>query len=287
MFRSANRLYGAIIAAGTCLVSTQAWAEAQPWGTYLQPADTQVAEDIHTFGALTFWIVGIITLFVLGLLVYVVVRFNAKANPVPSKTSHNTMIEVVWTIAPIMILLIIAVPSFRLLYEELVIPDAKMTIKVTANKWYWNYEYPEQGDISFDSYMLKDEERTDPVKQPRLLAVDSPLVLPVGEVIRIQVTATDVIHSFAMQPFGVKIDAIPGRLNESWFKIENAGTFYGQCSELCGQNHAFMPIEIRAVTADQFAKWTEAAKTDLNAAKALLAQFDDENAKAPTTVAAN
>jgi cytochrome c oxidase subunit II len=287
VFRSANRLYGAIIAASTCLVTTRSWATAQPWGTYLQPADTQVAEDIHTFGAMTFWIVGIITLFVLGLLVYVAVRFNAKANPVPSKTSHNTLIEVVWTIAPIMILLIIAVPSFRLLYEELVIPDAKMTIKVTANKWYWNYEYPEQGDIAFDSYMLKDEERTDPVKQPRLLAVDSPLVLPVGEVIRIQVTATDVIHSFAMQPFGVKIDAIPGRLNESWFKIENAGTFYGQCSELCGQNHAFMPIEIRAVTADQFAKWTEAAKTDLNAAKALLAEFDDENAKAPTTVAAN
>jgi len=282
----AKCLTGLTVAAGASLAGSAAWAAGPvAWETYLQPAETVVAQDIHSFTAMTFWIIGIITLFVLGLLIYVAVRFNEKANPVPSKNSHNTIIEVVWTVAPILILLIIAVPSFRLLFEELVIPEADMTLKVTGNKWYWSYEYPDQGDISFDSYILADADIKDPVKQPRLLSVDSPLVVPQGKTVRVQVTSTDVIHSFAMQPFGVKVDAIPGRLNETWFKADNVGTFYGQCSELCGRNHAFMPIEVHVVTAEQFTAWTDAAKTDLDAAKALLSSYDDDNAKAAVKVA--
>lgn len=281
------KLAGLATAAGGLLAAGAARAAGPvEWGTYLQSAESEVARDIHAFGGFTFWIIAIITLFVLALLILVVVRFNAKANPTPSRTSHNTLIEVAWTVVPILILLAIAVPSFRLLYEEQTIPDAKLTIKVTGVKWNWSYEYPDAG-ISFDSFMLTDDEITDPAKQKRLLSVNYPLVVPVGEVVRVQVTASDVIHSFAMQPFGVKIDAIPGRLNESWFKAEEVGTYYGQCSELCGQNHAFMPIEIRAVTPEQYQQWATAAASDIDQANALLAAFDDTNAKKTTDVAAN
>ncbi len=283
-----GKLAGFAAAAGGLLAATAAKANGPvEWGTYLQSAESEVAKDIHTFGGFTFWIIGIITLFVLALLVIVIVRFNAKANPTPSRTSHNTLIEVVWTVVPILILLAIAVPSFRLLYEEQTIPEAQLTVKAIGVKWNWNYEYPDNDGISFSSYMLADDAITDPATQKRLLSVDYPLVVPVGQVVRVQVTAEDVIHSFAMQPFGVKIDAIPGRLNETWFRVDDPGTYYGQCSELCGQNHAFMPIEIRAVSADQFKQWTEAAKTDIDAAKALLTAFDAENAKKTTDVAAN
>lgn len=262
-------------------------AAAQPeaWGTYLQPAASQVAGDIHSFSALTFWIVTPITVFVLALLLYVMVRFNAKANPTPSKTSHNTTIEVVWTVVPILILLVIAVPSFRLLYLEQTIPQPDVTVKVTGNKWYWNYEYVDAEGLSFDSYMLEDAKITDPVAQPRLLATDYPMVVPVGKVVHLQVTATDVIHAYAMPAMGVKIDAMPGRLNEAWFRADAVGTYYGQCSELCGRNHAFMPIELRVVTDEQYAKWVETAKADLDAGKALLAAYAIENAAAPTEVA--
>jgi cytochrome c oxidase subunit 2 len=213
----ARRLTGAAAGIGAIVAAGAAHAAPEPWGLYLQPAASKIAESIHSFSALTFWIITPITLLVLALLVIVMVKFNAKANPVPSKTSHNTTIEVIWTVAPIIILLIIAVPSFRLLYAEQTIPEADVTVKATANKWYWSYEYPEAEGLSFDSNMLADDQITDPATQPRLLATDYPLVVPVEKVVRIQVTASDVIHAFAMPTMGVKIDAMPGRLNETWF----------------------------------------------------------------------
>ena len=274
---------------GLLALAGPAASAPQPWEMNLQPAATPIAEMIHRFNNGLLIVVTLIVVFVLGLLVYCMVRFNSRANPVPSKTSHNTLIEVVWTIAPILILVGIAVPSFSLLFAEhdpaRAIPgydpakDKPITIKATGNQWYWSYDYPDNGDISFDSNMLQDKERTDPANQPRLLAVDNDLIVPVGVVIRMQVIGADVIHSFAVPAFGVKIDAIPGRLNETWFRVDREGVYYGQCSELCGQavsstdlhGHAFMPIAVRAVSADRFAAWAATAKTDLDAANKLLA----------------
>jgi cytochrome c oxidase subunit II len=190
---------------------------------------------------------------VLALLVIVVVKFNSKANPVPSKTTHNTLIEVAWTIIPVLILVAVAVPSFRLLFLQLDIPKADLTIKATGKQWFWTYSYPDNGPFEFDSLMAAD-------KMPRLLAVDNEVVVPVNKVVRVQTTAADVIHSFAVPSFGIKIDAIPGRLNETWFKATKTGMFYGQCSELCGKDHAYMPIAIRVVTEQEFATWVEQAK---------------------------
>ncbi len=280
----------AVLAVGLCLMAPDAASAGQivPWQIGLQPSNTLVAEHITTFANLTFWIVGIITLFVLALLIIVMVRFNAKANPVPSKVAHNTLIEVLWTIVPVLILVIIAVPSLRLLYEELEIPPADMTIKAIGRaQWAWGYEYSEiltakKEPILVDSTILDDSARTDPVKQPRLLSVDNNLVVPVGKTIRVLVTADaeSVIHSFAVPSFGIKVDAMPGRLNETWFKAINTGMYYGQCSELCGRNHAFMPIAVQVVTEEQFKAWSEAAKTDLDAAYKVLAQaVDTDNQK--------
>jgi cytochrome c oxidase subunit 2 len=182
-----------------------------------------------------------------------VVKFNSKANPVPSKTTHNTLIEVAWTIIPVLILVAVAVPSFRLLFLQLDIPKADLTIKATGKQWFWTYSYPDNGPFEFDSLMAAD-------KQPRLLAVDNEVVVPVNKIVRVQTTAADVIHSFAVPSFGIKIDAIPGRLNETWFKATKTGWFYGQCSELCGKDHAYMPIAIRVVTEQEFATWVEQAK---------------------------
>jgi cytochrome c oxidase subunit II len=198
-------------------------------------------------------LITIITLFVLGLLAIVVVKFNAKSNPIPSRTTHNTAIEVAWTLIPVLILVSIAVPSFRLLFLELDVPEADLTIKATGKQWYWSYAYPDNGKFEFDSLIAQD-------KQPRLLGVDNELVVPVNKVVRVQTTGSDVIHSFAVPAFGIKIDAIPGRLNETWFKATKTGMFYGQCSELCGRDHAFMPIAVRVVTDQEFAAWVEAAK---------------------------
>jgi cytochrome c oxidase subunit 2 len=271
----AKRLSGAAAATATMLWAGAAQAAPQGWGTYLQEAASTIAEDIHAFGALTFWIITPITLLVLVLLVVVMVRFNARANPVPSRTSHNTAIEVIWTVAPILILLVIAVPSFRLLYEEQTIPEADLTVKATGNKWYWSYEYPDAEGFAFDSYMVEDAS-----SQVRLLQADYPLVVPVDSVVRLQITGSDVLHAFAMPALGVKIDAIPGRLNEGWFRATRTGVFYGQCSELCGRNHAYMPIEMHIVTQEQYTAWLEAAKTDIDAGKALLATFTDGTAPA-------
>lgn len=280
---------GAAVLAGTAgsVMAQDAAGGMSPWQLGFQASASGVMDDIHWFNNMTLWIITAVTLFVLALLVIVMVRFNARANPTPSRTSHNTMIEVVWTIAPILILVVIAVPSFRLLYKQLDIPAYDMTIKATGYQWYWGYEYTDEtlAGISFDSLMLKDDERAAVAEArgvpltdvPRLLATDYDVVVPVGKTVRVQVTAADVLHAFAMPAFGVKIDAVPGRLNETWFKAEKTGVYYGQCSELCGKDHAFMPITVRVVTQEQFDAWSEAAKSDLDDAnKALMASLAAE-----------
>jgi cytochrome c oxidase subunit 2 len=224
-----------------------------PWEWTLQESATQVMDNITWFHNFLFWLITIITLFVLVLLVMVVVKFNANANPVPSKTTHNTLIEVAWTLIPVLILVGIAVPSFRLLFLELDIPKADLTIKATGKQWYWSYAYPDNGKFEFDSLLAQD-------KKPRLLGVDNEMVVPVNKIVRIQTTGADVIHSFAVPAFGIKIDSVPGRLNETWFKATKTGMFYGQCSELCGKDHAFMPIAVRVVSDQEFAAWVETAK---------------------------
>ncbi len=268
----------ALVAALTMSLSSIGVANALPtdWGTGFQESVTTVMDDIHWFGSFTFWIIGIIVLFVAALLGIVILKFNEKANPTPSKTSHNTMIEIVWTIVPILILLVLAVPSFRLLYKQMEIPEADITIKVTGYQWYWGYEYPDNPDVAFDSLMLNDEDRAAKgTNEPRLLAVDNEMVVPVGKTVRLQITSADVIHSYAMPSFGVKMDAVPGRLNESWFRADREGIYYGQCSELCGKDHAFMPLVVRVVTEAQYDAWLAAAAEDIEAAnKALLAALE-------------
>lgn len=224
------------------------------WQMNLQQAATPVMEFIHSFHNFLLVIITAISLFVLALLIYVMVKFNAKSNPTPSKTSHNTFIEVVWTVVPILILIAIAIPSFRLLYFQKELPNVDMTVKAIGNKWYWDYEYPDHDGISFTAAI-------DMEKEPRLLATDVEVVVPVNKVIRVIVTANDVLHSWTVPSFGSKIDAVPGRLNETWFKAEKEGIFYGQCSELCGKDHAYMPINVRVVSEDEFKAWVEKAKT--------------------------
>jgi len=251
-----RRLLGLAVGGIALAASGAAFAELgqpAPWEFRLQEAASPVMEQITWFHGMLLWIITIITLFVLGLLIAVVVKFNAKANPVPSRTTHNTLIEVAWTLIPVLILVSIAVPSFRLLFLELDIPKADVTIKATGKQWYWSYAYPDNGKFEFDSLMAAD-------KQPRLLGVDNEMVVPVNKVIRVQTTGADVIHSFAVPAFGIKIDAIPGRLNETWFKATKTGMFYGQCSELCGKDHAFMPIAVRVVSDQEFVAWVETAK---------------------------
>jgi cytochrome c oxidase subunit II len=213
-------------------------------------------------------IIGI-SLFVLALLIYVMVRFNEKANPVPSRTTHHAVLEVAWTIVPVLILVVMAVPSFRLLTHQLVIPKADMTVKVTGKQWYWSYDYPkdEGGGFGFDS-ILKDEKDMKP-GDLRLLAVDNEAVVPVGKIVRLQVTAADVIHSFIIQSFGTRIDAVPGRLNETWFKAEKEGVYYGQCSKLCGKDHAYMPIVFRVVSPEQYTAWLNDKKKQASVSSAV------------------
>ena len=234
-------------------------AQPKPWQLGFQEAATENMAMITDFNNFLLYLMTAITLLVLGLMVYVMIRFNAKANPEPSTTSHNTLVEVVWTVLPILILVVIAIPSFRLLYFQREIPQAEVTVKAVGYQWYWGYEYPDHGDFAFDSLMLNDEERGD---QPRLLATDTAMVVPVDTTVRVIVTAADVLHAFAMPAFGLKMDAVPGRLNETWFKAEKTGTFYGQCSELCGIRHAFMPIRIKVVSKEEFAAWVEEAKAE-------------------------
>ena len=251
-----RRLLGLAVAGVALAAGGAAFAELgqpSPWEWTLQESATGVMDTITWFHTLLVWIISIITLFVLGLLIMVVVKFNAKANPVPSKTTHNTLIEVAWTLIPVLILVAIAVPSFRLLFQQLDIPKADLTIKATGKQWYWSYAYPDNGKFEFDSLMAAE-------KKPRLLGVDNEMVVPVNKVVRVQTTGADVIHAFAVPAFGIKIDSIPGRLNETWFKATKVGMYYGQCSELCGKDHAFMPIAVRVVEDQEFAAWVEAAK---------------------------
>jgi cytochrome c oxidase subunit II len=251
-----RRLLGWAVAGTAFLAYGTAFAELgqpAPWEFKLQGSATEVMDYITWFHNWLFVLITIITLFVLALLVIVVIKFNAKANPVPSRTTHNTLIEVAWTLIPVLILVTVAIPSFRLLFLELDIPKADLTIKATGKQWYWSYAYPDNGKFEFDSLMAQE-------KQPRLLGVDNEMVVPVNKVVRVQTTGADVIHSFAVPAFGIKIDAIPGRLNETWFKATKTGMFYGQCSELCGKDHAFMPIAVRVVSDQEFSAWVEDAK---------------------------
>ncbi|WP_029003899.1 cytochrome c oxidase subunit II [Azorhizobium doebereinerae] len=247
--------------AAVSLSGAAAWAgmgQPSEWQIGLQGAATPVMESIHSFNTFLLTIISAIVLFVTVLLSIVIVRFNEKANPVPSKTTHNTLIEVVWTVVPVMILVAIAIPSFRLLHLELHTPEPDMTVKVTGHQWYWSYEYPDNGGFSFDSLMVGEKDLKP--GQPRLLTVDNEVIVPVNKTVRVYVTSADVIHSFAVPSFGVKIDAIPGRLNESWFKATKEGVYYGQCSELCGRDHAFMPLAVRVVSQQDFDAWVGQAK---------------------------
>jgi cytochrome c oxidase subunit 2 len=244
-----------VLAAGGAAMA--AMGHPSPWQLGLQQAATPVMEHIIWFHDFLLYLVTAITLFVLVLLIIVIVRFNAKANPVPSKTTHNTLIEVVWTVVPVVILTAIAVPSFKLLFLQQTIPQADVTIKATGKQWFWSYTYPDS-KFEFDSLMLQDKDRKP--DQPRLLAVDNDVVVPVNKVIRVQVIGADVIHAFAVPSFGIKIDAVPGRLNETWFKATREGIYYGQCSELCGKDHAYIPIAVRVVSEKEYAAWIEQAK---------------------------
>jgi cytochrome c oxidase subunit 2 len=231
--------------------------QPSPWQLGLQQSAAPTMDDIVWFHNLLLYIIIAITLFVLALLLIVIVKFNARSNPVPSKTTHNTLLEVLWTIIPVVILVVIAIPSFRILFVQLNLPPADVTVKATGKQWYWSYSYPD-AKFEFDSLMLKENERKP--DQPRLLAVDNEMVVPVNKVVRVQVIGADVIHAFAVPSFGIKIDAIPGRLNETWFKATREGVFYGQCSELCGKDHAFMPIAVRVVSEQAYTAWVAEAK---------------------------
>ncbi len=242
-----------------------------PWQIGLQQAASPVMVDVIRFHNFLLWIVTAIALFVLALLVIVMVRFNARANPTPSRTTHNTVIELIWTIVPVIILVAIAVPSFRLLFLQLDAPKADLTVKATGKQWYWSYNYPDNGNFEFDSLIVEDKDLKP--GQPRLLTVDHEMVVPVNKIVHVLVTGADVIHSFAVPSFGIKIDAIPGRLNDTWFKATIEGTFHGQCSELCGKDHAFMPITVRVVNDAEFAGWiaTEKKNAGLDTPPATLA----------------
>jgi cytochrome c oxidase subunit II len=243
-----------ILGAGAALAAT---GQPEPWQLGMQQGATPVMDDIIWFHNFLLWVITAITLFVLVLLIIVMFKFNARRNPVPSRTTHNTTIEVIWTVVPVLILVTIAVPSFRLLFYQLNMPKADVTVKATGKQWFWSYSYPDS-KFEFDSLMVQTKDLKP--GQPRLLTVDNEMVVPVNKIVHVLTTGADVIHSFAVPSFGIKIDAIPGRLNETWFKAEREGTYHGQCSELCGKDHAFMPIVVRVVNDKEYTAWLEQAK---------------------------
>jgi len=255
-----------VLAAGAALLSLFAATAAgavptgkpEPWQMDFQPAVTPVMENIEDFHRLLLYIITAISLFVLALLLWIMVRYNRRANPTPSRTAHNTTLEVMWTIVPVIILVIIAIPSFKLLYYEADMPKPDLTIKAIGKQWFWSYEYPKT-NFTFDSLGLSE---ADAMKrhEPRLLGVDNVIVVPINKVVEVVTTGADVIHSWAVPAFGVKMDAVPGRLNTTWFKATQLGTYYGQCSELCGARHAFMPIEVKVVSQGDFDSWLAGAK---------------------------
>ena len=262
-------------AALTALAGAAFAAQPQPWEMNLQPAATEVMERISWFHTILLVIITVISLFVLGLLLAVMVKFNVKANPAPSRTTHNTLLEVLWTVVPVAILIFIAIPSFRLLFHQLEIPPADVTVKATGKQWFWSYSYPDAGGFEFDSLLACDATHTK-CEAPRLLAVDNEMVVPVNKNIRIITTGADVIHAFAVPAFGIKIDSIPGRINETWFNAKREGVYYGQCSELCGKDHAFMPIAVRVVSDADYNAWLAQAKQ----------KYASDNGDHPTAVAA-
>ena len=272
-----SRLRACAVTIGALLMSAASAlaAPGQPssWALGLQEAASPVMVDINWFHNILLGIITAITAFVLILLLVVMVRFNARANPNPSRTTHNAVIEVAWTILPVVILVAIAVPSFRLLFLQLDPPKADLTVKATGKQWYWSYNYPDNGNFEFDSILVADQELKP--GQPRLLTVDNEMVVPVNKVVHVLVTGADVIHSFAVPSFGIKIDAVPGRLNDTWFKATSEGRFHGQCSELCGKDHAFMPITVRVVNDAEFTAWVAQEKKNAGLDRA-----------SPTTVAA-
>ena len=242
----------------TLFVTSALANQPKEWQLGFQnPASDGMRDIVNFHNNLLLPIIIAISVFVLFLMIYACVRFRASKNPVPSKTTHNVAVEVLWTLIPCLILIVMAVPSFKILYKQDTIPKAEVTIKAIGYQWYWGYEYPDE-NIIFESYMIKEEDLKE--NQPRLLAVDNEVVVPVNKVVKVLITANDVLHAWALPSFGVKRDAVPGRMNETWFKAEKVGTYYGQCSELCGIQHAFMPITVRVVSEEDYAEWLSGAK---------------------------
>ena len=252
--------------AGISLASGAARAQEivgipHPWQMSFPPSYTTVMDKVESLHNLLLVIITLISLFVLALLIYVVFRFHVSRNPTPSTITHNTVLEIAWTIVPILILVVIAIPSFRLLYYSDKAPDAAMTVKVTGHQWYWQYEYPDQGNFSIDSRILAEADRIKEKPQiPRLLAVDNEMVIPVNTTIRIISTGADVMHGWTVPGFGIKKTVIPGRLNEGWINVEHEGYYFGECSQICGEDHTYMPIAVRVVSKAEFDKWVEQQK---------------------------
>ena len=263
-----SRLFYTVLLAAASLQTGPSFAQSgpQPWQMNFRPSATPVMDDIVDFHNLLLVIEVLIVLFVLGLMVYICVKFNAKANPVPSKTTHNSFLEVVWTVIPIIILIVITVPSVKLLVFMDKAPKDKveMTLKVIGHQWYWSYEYPDAGNLAFDSNIIPDEEIDASKGQIRLLEVDNRIAIPVDTTIRVIMTSEDVLHNWAVPAFGIKMDTVPGRINEAWIRVPaaKAGVYRGQCSELCGVNHGYMPIVIEAKSKQDFAKWLDKAKKE-------------------------
>lgn len=276
-----KRLTATALALGA-LTGSAAADQPEPWQLGFQTAATPIMNQIAGFHTFVLVIITLITLFVLGLLIYAMVRFNERRSTSPSRTTHNTTIEVLWTVVPIVILVIIAVPSFRLLYAQYNFPDPDVTVKATGHQWYWSYEYPDEDGLNFISSMLE-EDQLQP-GQPRLLAVDNDVVVPVDANVHVLVTAADVIHSWAVPAFGVKMDGVPGRLQSLWFRAEREGVYYGQCSELCGARHAFMPIAVRVVSQEEYEAWLEDAREQFatRPARDAVAALEDDPARAAT-----
>jgi len=253
--------------------------QPHPWQLGFQESASPVKHSMAVFhDYLLMPIITVITLFVLGLLIYCMVRFSAKANPVPSKTTHHPLLEVAWTGVPVIILLVIAVPSFKLLYFGDRTVEAGLTVKATGHQWYWSYQYPDQDNLAFDAVMV--EEKDLKPGQPRLLTTDTQVVVPINTNVRLLATAGDVIHAWAVPALGVKIDAVPGRVNESWFRAEKEGIYYGQCSELCGRLHGYMPIMVRAVSQADFDAWVVQAKAEHGTGQAAVQVADRAPARA-------
>ena len=253
-----------LIITGLCALTSLVFAKvglSENWQLNFQDPATDLMSDIISFHSYILMpIITGISILVLLLLLIVAFRFNSSRNPTASTTTHNTLVEVLWTVIPVILLITIAIPSFRLLYVSETIPKADLTIKAIGNQWYWSYEYPDYGDIVFDANMLNDDELSDP--KLRLLETDTQIVVPINKVVKLQITSNDVLHAWTIPAFGVKMDAVPGRLNETWFKANQEGVFYGQCSELCGPRHSFMPINVKVVSEKEFQEWIGFAKEE-------------------------